>query len=78
VARTATVTLPSGKQISGKLEFLDEFDVAVRDASGEYHSWPRDGLKVEVHDPLATHDELIRQYTDADVHNIFAYLETLK
>jgi cytochrome c oxidase cbb3-type subunit III len=78
VARTATVTLPSGKQVSGKLEFLDEFDVAVRDASGEYHSWPRDGLKVEVHDPLAAHEELIRQYTDADVHNIFAYLESLK
>ena len=33
---------------------------------------------MEVHDPLAAHAELLRQYTDADMHNVLAYLVTLK
>ena len=37
-----TVTTPSGEQISGKLDHLDEFSVSLHDASGWYHSWPRD------------------------------------
>jgi cytochrome c oxidase cbb3-type subunit 3 len=74
----AKVTLPSGQSISGTLEHLDEFDVALLDSSGEYRSWSREGVQVELHDPLAAHRELLRKYTDADIHNILAYLETLK
>ena len=74
-----TVTLASGQSFSGTLEFLDDFDVALRDASGDYHSFPRDAhVKVEVHDPLAAHAELLKKYSDADMHNVLAYLETLK
>ena len=76
--RTVTVTLPSGEKVSGTLAQLDEFNVALRDGSGWYRSWPRDRVKAEVHDPLEKHRELLHQYTDADVHNLFAYLETLK
>ena len=76
--RSVTVTLPSGEQVSGTVAQLDEFNVALRDGSGWYRSWPRDKVKVEVHDPLEKHRELLHQYTDADVHNLFAYLETLK
>jgi cytochrome c oxidase cbb3-type subunit 3 len=43
-----TVTTPSGEQMSGKLEHLDEFSVSLRDAGGWYHSWPRDKVKVSV------------------------------
>jgi cytochrome c oxidase cbb3-type subunit 3 len=75
---TATVTLPSGKTISGTVLHQDEFDIAIRDSSGEYHSWPRDGLRVDIHDPLEAHRELMKKYTDTDVHNLFAYLVTLK
>ena len=51
----------------------------LRDASGEYHSFSRDAhVKVEVHDPLAAHAELLKKYTDADMHNLLAYLVTLK
>jgi cytochrome c oxidase cbb3-type subunit 3 len=78
VQRTVTVKLPSGKQFEGKLVHLDEFDVAMRDANGQYHSWPRAGVEVTIHDPLAAHRALLDKYTDADVHNLFAYLETLK
>jgi hypothetical protein len=73
-----TVTLPSGQTISGTLEHLDEFNVSLRDSDGRYYSWFRDGVKVEVHDPLAAHHELLHKLTDADIHNLLAYLETLK
>jgi len=76
--RTAKVTLPGGDSVSGTLDFLDEFEVAIHDASGQYHSWPRDAVKVEIHDPLEVHRELLRHYTDDQVHNLFAYLETLQ
>jgi cytochrome c oxidase cbb3-type subunit 3 len=78
VQRTVTVKLPSGQQFEGRLLHLDEFDVAMRDANGVYHSWPRTGVEVTIHDPLAAHRALLEKYTDADVHNLFAYLETLK
>lgn len=78
-AARVTVTQPSGQQLSGSLEYIDDFDVGLRDASGEYHSFARTpGLKVEVHDPLAKHEELLKLFTDADMHNVLAYLETLK
>jgi len=75
---TVTVTMPSGEQVSGKLDHMDEFSVSLRDAGGWYHSWLRDKIKVSVHDPLAAHRELLTQLTDADIHNLFAYLETLQ
>jgi mono/diheme cytochrome c family protein len=74
-----TVRLASGQTVSGTLEYLDDFDVALRDASGDYHSFSRDArIKVEVHDPLAAHAELLKKYTDGDMHNLLAYLVTLK
>jgi len=74
-----TVTPASGQSISGTLEFVDDFNVALRDASGDYHAFSRDArLKVEIRDPLAGHSELLKKYTDADMHNVLAYLETLK
>jgi cytochrome c oxidase cbb3-type subunit 3 len=72
------VTLPSGEQIKGPLKHIDDFQVGLRDASGWYHSFFRDQVKVEVQDPLAAHRELLNTLTQADVHNLFAYMETLK
>jgi cytochrome c oxidase cbb3-type subunit 3 len=74
-----TVTLPSGQSVSGNLEYLDDFNVALREASGDYRSFSRnDGLKVNVKDPLAAHENLLKSYSDADMHNMLAYLVTLK
>lgn len=76
-----TVTLPSGQTYSGVLVRIDDFSVALQEESGVYRSWVYDeveGIRVEVHDPLAQHAKLLHQYTDADMHNILAYLETLK
>ena len=73
-----TVTTRSGEQVSGQLDHLDDFSVSLRDAGGWYHSWPRDKVKVSVQDPLQAHRDMLTKYTDADIHNLFAYLETLQ
>ncbi|MBZ5696383.1 MAG: cytochrome c [Acidobacteriia bacterium] len=75
---TAVVTLPSGKKFEGTLLLNDGFYVAINGKDGWYHSWPRSAVKVEVTDPLAAHAELLQKYTDADMHNLFTYLVTLK
>ena len=76
--RTATVTDASGKQYSGSIQLLTNYDVAIREESGWYHSWPLNAVTLKVSDPLSAHLKLLSQYTDADMHNVFAYLETLK
>src|ERR1700689_2959287 len=75
----ATVVLPSGQTVSGKLEYLDEFTISLVDDSGVYHTWPRDRTKsVDVADPLAAHKAMLPIYTDKDIHDLLAYLVTLK
>jgi cytochrome c oxidase cbb3-type subunit 3 len=75
---TVVVTLPSGEVIKGPLEHSDDFMVSLRDASGWYRSFSRAEVKVELQDALAAHRELLGKLMQADVHNLFAYLETLK
>jgi mono/diheme cytochrome c family protein len=72
------VTLPSGETVAGTLKRLDDFNVSLYDANGDYHSWPRGEVKVDVEDRLAAHRKLLDEYTDADMHNMLAYLVTLK
>lgn len=76
--QTAAVKLASGETVSGKLMHLDAFYVAIENKDGWYQSWLRKGVTVEVHNPIAAHVELLSKYTNKDVHNLFAYLETLK
>jgi cytochrome c oxidase cbb3-type subunit 3 len=76
---TVTVTPPSGVAVTGDLIALDDFNVSMRDSSGAYRSWKRTtGLKVEKHDPYQAHIDLLDQYTDKNIHDVVAYLETLK
>ncbi len=74
---TAKVTLSSGEQVTGKVTHLDEFTIALTDDAGWYRSYRLKNVKVEVKDPLDVHRQLLQEYSDKDVHNIFAYLETL-
>jgi cytochrome c553 len=76
---TVTVTLSSGASVSGVLAHLDDFNVSLRDSSGEYQSFKRTpALKVVEHDPAQAHHDLLDKYTDKNIHDIVAYLETLK
>ncbi len=74
----ATVTTQAGEQVTGSVVKLDDFDIAIRDANGGYHYWPSSEVKVQVVDKLAGHRALLPKYTDRDLHNITAFLETLK
>lgn len=77
--KTVVVTLPSGEKVKGHLLHLDAFYVSLIDQEGNYRSWPlREGVKTEVTDPLRAHEELLDRYTDKDIHDLFAYLETLQ
>ncbi len=73
-----TVTLPSGESLSGELAYQDEFTVAMRDSSGRYRSWPEGAVKYTVDDPAEAHAGLLAKYTDQDIHNLMAYLQTLR
>ena len=73
-----TVTLPSGKKITGTLAYLDEFTVGLVDASGTYRSWTLSNVKYSVDSPVDAHAKQFPKYTDADVHNLMAYMQTLR
>ncbi len=73
-----TVTLPSGEKITGEEVYQDEFNVALREPSGRYHSFPANKVKVSVDSPAEAHVELLPKYTDTDLHNLMAYLLTLQ
>jgi mono/diheme cytochrome c family protein len=74
-----TVTPQGGQPVTGTLERIDDFSVALRDAPGEYRTFSRDkNVKVDVNDPLATHNQMLDAYTDQDMHNVVRYLESLK
>ena len=77
---TATVTLPSGEKIEGRLDRIDDFVVGLTLADGTHRSFNTNGdtPKVEIHDPLQPHKDLLRVYADSDIHNVTAYLVTLK
>jgi cytochrome c oxidase cbb3-type subunit 3 len=76
--RTAVLTLATGEQVKGAVEHADDFEIAVRDEKGWYRSFRRDKVKVEIEDRLAEHRDLLGKLTQKDVHNLFAYIETLK
>ena len=75
-----TVTVAPGKSIEGTLERIDDFTVALTDAKGEYHSFSRRGAipKVVLKDPIQQHFDMLAKYKDSDIHNLTAYLVTLK
>ncbi len=73
-----TVTLPSGETVSGRLAYQDEFTVALKTADGRYQSWPAAKIKYAVDDPAQAHADLLAKYSDDDIHNLMAYLQTLK
>jgi mono/diheme cytochrome c family protein len=74
----AKVTTAAGETVAGTIRSLTDFDVSLLDGAGNYHYWPRAAVKVEIEDKLAGHRALLLKYTDADIHDVTAYLETLK
>lgn len=80
LAKTVTVTLPTGETVEGELDRIDDFVVSLTEADGTHRSFRRDGdvPNVVVHNPLQPHLDMLRTLNDDDIHNLTAYLETLK
>ena len=74
-----TVTPAGGPAVTGELIRIDDFNVALKDAAGQYRSFTRTPtLRVDLSDPLKAHNEMLDVYTDRDMHDIVRYLESLK
>jgi cytochrome c oxidase cbb3-type subunit 3 len=77
---TATITPANGPKVEGRLVRIDDFIVIVQLADGSTKSFRRDGdvPGVEIKDPRDAHRSLLPAYTDKDIHDVTAYLVTLK
>jgi cytochrome c oxidase cbb3-type subunit 3 len=73
-----TVTPLSGPAITGTLDYLDEFTVGLIDAAGTYRSWRTKDVNYVIDAPVNAHVELFSRYSDDDIHNLMAYLQTLR
>ena len=75
-----TVTLASGEKVEGRLGRIDDFIVTLTQADGTSRSFRRDGdlPRIDIRDPLDAHKKLLLVYTDTDMHNVTAFLATLK
>lgn len=73
-----TVTTAAGRMITGALAYRDEFTIGLMDQAGVYHSWPTASVKYKVDSPTDAHVELLKKYTDDDIHNLMAYLQMLR
>jgi mono/diheme cytochrome c family protein len=78
--RTATVTLADGTALSGSVVRMDEFLVTLKLSDGTQRTIERNGdaPRVEVRDPRTAHRSLLTTYRDSDIHDVTAYLATLK
>jgi cytochrome c oxidase cbb3-type subunit 3 len=77
---TVTVTTPDGQRIQGRLDRIDDFTVVLTSAEGLQRSFRRlgDVPRVEIQDPLEGHKKLLQVYSDKDIHDVTAYLVTVK
>jgi len=77
---TAVVTLPSGERVDGRVERIDDFSVSLELSDGSHRTFrtDHDAVKVALREPLQGHRDLLRVYADKDIHDVTAYLVTLK
>jgi cytochrome c oxidase cbb3-type subunit 3 len=77
---TATVTAADGRRVEGRLDRIDDFLVTLTLADGTQRTFTRRGSvpAVEINDPLDAHKKMLVKYTDRDIHDVTAYLVTLK
>ena len=78
---TVSVTTAAGVRTEGTLVRIDDFTVVLADAEGIHRSFRRSGPttpQVQVTDPLEGHRKLLAKYTNKDIHDVTAYLVTLK
>jgi cytochrome c oxidase cbb3-type subunit 3 len=77
---TAAITMASGEKVEGRLVRMDDFLITIAQEDGTQSTFRRHGddPKVEIADPLAAHRQLLGVYTDKNMHDMTAYLASLK
>lgn len=77
---TVTVAQASGERLDGRLVHIDDFLVTIAMPDATVRTFRREGdtPKVEVHDPMKAHRDMLSVYTDQNMHDVTAYLATLK
>ena len=73
-----TVTTSSGETITGSLVSRDEFTITVEDSARSMRTWAALDVKFTIHDGMNAHFEQLGKYSDEDMHNVYAYLQTLR
>jgi cytochrome c oxidase cbb3-type subunit 3 len=80
VPRKVEVTPAKGPTVSGDLEKVSDYVVTLKDSNGMLHTFAREGAepKVKITDPLQAHIDMLPKWTNRDMHDVTAYLVTLK
>jgi cytochrome c oxidase cbb3-type subunit III len=73
-----TLWLPSGETVVAPLAAEDEFTITILDPSGARQSYEKSSVKFKIENPMSAHFDQLGKYTDDDIHNVYAYLDTLK
>lgn len=73
-----TVTLASGQTVVRDLASEDEFTIVTLDPAGTRQTYEKSAVKYKIDDPMSAHFAQLGKYTDDDMHNVFAYLDTLR
>jgi cytochrome c oxidase cbb3-type subunit III len=80
-ATTVKVKLRSGEVVSGMLMRTDDFSLVIVDHSGTKRELSLENGEAtieEMRDPLQAHADMLPKYSDAAIHDLVAYLETLR
>lgn len=74
------VSMPGGKEIEGSLLQINDFFVTLTDEQGNRRTILRDNdtPRVAVHDPAEFHRQMLLKWTDKRMHDVAAYLASLK
>lgn len=77
---SATITLASGEKVQGFVQQMDDFSIEIQDTDGNIRSFDRNGdsPKIELHDPIQWHTDMLVKWQDSDIHNLTAYLVSQK
>jgi mono/diheme cytochrome c family protein len=78
--QTAVIRFASGQTYSGILRRLTDFDVSIDEPTGVRRSFLRNGADpaIEVRDPLQAHIDMWPKLTDEQMHDLVAFLASLK
>jgi cytochrome c oxidase cbb3-type subunit 3 len=78
--RTVSISSPAIGVIQGRLVSIDDFVVVLIDANDHRRTINRDGDVPSIHisNPMQGHLDMVRGWEDQDLHDVTAYLATLK